>query len=101
MNILLHKRVTQNAFALRKKFERKWIPFERSNAPAWVTFSKQKLDDKPDVYLQRADMFTITVKASEITASEGFGMGLTLRFPRVRRIIEKEEEEEEAARSAI
>jgi hypothetical protein len=39
-------------------------------------------------------MFTITVKASEITTSEGFGMGLTLRFPRVKRIIEKEENED-------
>ena len=82
----------------RKKFGDKWIPFERSNAPKWVVFSKLKPDDKPDVYLQRQDLFTITVKASEITVSEGFGMGLTLRFPRVRRIIEKEEEVDDAAK---
>jgi len=82
----------------RKKFGDKCIPFERSNAPKWVVFSKLKLDDKPDVYLQPQDLFTITVKASEITVSEGFGMGLTLRFPRVRRIIEKEEEEDDAAK---
>jgi len=85
--------------SFRKKFGEKWIPFERSNAPSWIVFSKLKQDDKPDVYLQRPDLFTITVKASEITVSEGFGMGLTLRFPRVRRIIEKEEEEDEAAKN--
>jgi ATP-dependent DNA ligase len=42
-------------------------------------------------------MFTVVIKASEITVSEGFGMGLTLRFPRVKRIVEKEEEEEDEA----
>lgn len=67
--------------------------------PKWVVFSKLNKDDKPDVYLQRQYLFTITVKASEIVVSEGFGMGLTLRFPRVRRIIEKEEEEDEAAKT--
>ncbi|KAI0642168.1 ATP dependent DNA ligase domain-containing protein [Trametes meyenii] len=56
--------------------------------PSWLQVSIKGYDDKGDVYLEPEDSFILKVKAAEITSSEQYHLGFTMRFPRALQIRE-------------
>lgn len=58
-------------------------------------FDKKKY---PDLWINPEDSIVLTVKASEITASDGFQAGITLRFPRIERVRMKNTGDDKAAK---
>uniref|UniRef100_A0A2A4K4N2 DNA ligase 4 n=1 Tax=Heliothis virescens TaxID=7102 RepID=A0A2A4K4N2_HELVI len=62
--------------------ERHWVPFRQTPAPAHLYFNKEK----PDFWILPEHSVVLTVRASELIRSTGFGTDFTLRFPRVMRI---------------
>ncbi|TEB36658.1 DNA ligase 4 [Coprinellus micaceus] len=64
---------------VRSKPWKEWNP---KNPPSFLLTAKKGSDDKGDVYLEPEDSFILKVKAAEITTSDQYHMGCTLRFPR-------------------
>ncbi|OJT11573.1 DNA ligase 4, partial [Trametes pubescens] len=56
------------------------------DAPSFLQVSRKGHDDKGDVYLEPQDSFIVKVKAAEITSSEMYHLGFTMRFPRALQI---------------
>lgn len=42
--------------------------------------------EKPDVWIKPTDSLVVEVKAAQVTASDDYGCGMTLRFPRFKRL---------------
>ncbi|KAH6915882.1 DNA ligase 4 [Coprinopsis sp. MPI-PUGE-AT-0042] len=59
-----------------------WKPWDPKNPPEFLQIAKRGQDDKGDVYLEPEDSFILKVKAAEITPSDQYHMGYTMRFPR-------------------
>ncbi|KAI5121896.1 hypothetical protein M0805_001100 [Coniferiporia weirii] len=59
-----------------------WKTFDKNNMPSWYQAAKRSADDKGDVYLEPEDSFILKVKAAEITPSDQYHLGFTMRFPR-------------------
>ncbi|KAJ3527652.1 hypothetical protein NMY22_g9703 [Coprinellus aureogranulatus] len=59
-----------------------WKEWDPKNPPSFLLTAKKGTDDKGDVYLEPEDSFILKVKAAEITTSDQYHMGCTLRFPR-------------------
>lgn len=57
----------------------KWKNFEKKNPPKNIQFGYQV----PDVWIEPKDSLIVQVKAVEITQTEKYKTGLTLRFPRL------------------
>ncbi|PPQ96588.1 hypothetical protein CVT26_006325 [Gymnopilus dilepis] len=62
--------------------EKPWKPWDPKHPPEFLETSKRGQDDKGDVYLNPEDSFILKIKAAEITPSDGYHMGFTMRFPR-------------------
>ncbi|THG99158.1 hypothetical protein EW026_g3144 [Hermanssonia centrifuga] len=62
--------------------QKPWKEWDPKNPPSFLEVSKKGQDDKGDIYLEPEDSFVIKVKAAEITASDQYHMGYTMRFPR-------------------
>jgi hypothetical protein len=58
-------------------------------------FEKKKY---PDLWINPEDSIVLTVKASEIVATDGFQAGITLRFPRIEKVRLKGSADEKAAK---
>ncbi|KZS94450.1 DNA ligase 4 [Sistotremastrum niveocremeum HHB9708] len=61
---------------------RPWKPYDKNRPPPWLLSAPKGLEDKPDVYLEPQDSFILKVKAAQITPTDQYHMGLTMRFPR-------------------
>ncbi|KAF9071362.1 DNA ligase 4 [Rhodocollybia butyracea] len=59
-----------------------WKKRDPKKPPEDILTSKKGYDDKGDLYLEPDQRFIIKVKAAEITTSEQYHMGWTMRFPR-------------------
>ncbi|KAH9932654.1 hypothetical protein B0H21DRAFT_878850 [Amylocystis lapponica] len=59
-----------------------WKTWDTRKPPSFLQVSPKGSEDKGDVYLEPADSFIVKVKASEITSSDLYHLGLTMRFPR-------------------
>ncbi|KLO08051.1 DNA ligase 4 [Schizopora paradoxa] len=59
-----------------------WKPFDKNKIPSWYQNARRSTDDKGDVYLEPEDSFILKVKAAEITPSDQYHLGFTMRFPR-------------------
>ncbi|KAF8963440.1 DNA ligase 4 [Flammula alnicola] len=59
-----------------------WKPWDPKNPPEFLQTAKRGQDDKGDLYLNPEDSFIIKVKAAEVTPSDQYHMGFTMRFPR-------------------
>ncbi|KAF8202540.1 DNA ligase IV [Pholiota molesta] len=59
-----------------------WKTWDPKNPPAFLETAKRGQEDKGDLYLNPEDSFIIKVKAAEITPSDQYHMGFTMRFPR-------------------
>ncbi|THH05269.1 hypothetical protein EW145_g4922 [Phellinidium pouzarii] len=62
--------------------QKNWKTFDKDNMPFWYQASKRNSEDKGDVYLEPEDSFILEVKAAEITPSDQYHLGFTMRFPR-------------------
>ncbi|KAL4250333.1 DNA ligase [Abortiporus biennis] len=62
--------------------QKPWKVWDKKNPPDFLLISKKGYDDKGDVYLEPQDSFIVKVKAAEITSSDQYAMGFTMRFPR-------------------
>ncbi|KAF8909386.1 DNA ligase 4 [Gymnopilus junonius] len=59
-----------------------WKPWDPKNPPEFLETAKRGQDDKGDIYLNPEDSFILKIKAAEITPSDQYHMGFTMRFPR-------------------
>ena len=57
----------------------KWVKFDKKKPPANIAFGQAV----PDVWIDPKDSLVVQVKAVEITHSDKYKTGLTLRFPRL------------------
>uniref|UniRef100_A0A2H1VB16 DNA ligase 4 n=1 Tax=Spodoptera frugiperda TaxID=7108 RepID=A0A2H1VB16_SPOFR len=64
------------------KLEPKWTSSRQTPAPSILDFSK----NKPDFWILPEHSVVLTVRASELVRTSGFGTDYTLRFPRVTKI---------------
>lgn len=69
---------------LQKMLEKHWKPFNAQSPPA--CFQLQGVQEKPDVWLDPRHSRIVQVKAAQVTVSEKYRAGYTLRFPRVIKI---------------
>ncbi|KAI0820786.1 DNA ligase 4 [Trametes gibbosa] len=67
--------------------QKPWKPWGR-DPPGFLQVSRKGHDDKGDVYLEPQDSFILKVKAAEITSTDMYHLGFTMRFPRALRIRE-------------
>ncbi|KAI0629298.1 DNA ligase 4 [Trametes polyzona] len=65
--------------------QKPWKPWGR-NPPSFLQVSRKGNDDKGDVYIEPQDSFILKVKAAEITSSDAYHLGFTMRFPRALQI---------------
>ncbi|QRV95869.1 ATP-dependent DNA ligase [Ceratobasidium sp. AG-Ba] len=67
--------------------KKKWTRVDKKSLPTHIKASpSNKREDKGDVYLDPEDWFVVSVKGASIDASDEFGTGLTMRFPRCKAI---------------
>ncbi|KAF9563995.1 ATP-dependent DNA ligase [Agrocybe pediades] len=59
-----------------------WKPWDPKHPPEFLQTSKRGQEDKGDVYINPEDSFILKVKAAEITPSDQYHIGYTMRFPR-------------------
>lgn len=74
---------------IRHRTDGKWIDWDVKNPPTrYVELGggEAKQYEKPDVWIRPKDSFVISVKAASIGPSDQFAKGITLRFPRLRRL---------------
>ncbi|EJD07416.1 DNA ligase 4 [Fomitiporia mediterranea MF3/22] len=62
--------------------QKNWKPFDKNKMPSWYQASKKGYDDKGDIYIEPEDSFILKIKAAEITPSDQYHLGFTMRFPR-------------------
>ncbi|KAI9064078.1 DNA ligase 4 [Trametes sanguinea] len=65
--------------------QKPWKPWG-SSPPSWLQVARKGQDDKGDVYIEPEDSFILKVKAAEITSTENYHLGFTMRFPRALQI---------------
>ncbi|EKM49973.1 uncharacterized protein PHACADRAFT_178599 [Phanerochaete carnosa HHB-10118-sp] len=70
---------------IRQKPWKEWNP---KQPPPWLLTAKRGQEDKGDAYLKPEDSFIIKVKAAEITPTDQYHIGYTMRFPRAMMIRE-------------
>ncbi|GAA5867873.1 hypothetical protein JCM3774_004706, partial [Rhodotorula dairenensis] len=72
-----------------RKTDGKWRPLDRKQqgaVPHWF----RTVSEWPDCIIDPQDSFVIEIKAAEIVKGDDYGAGLTLRFPRARKISDKD-----------
>lgn len=74
---------------IRHRTDGKWIEWDAKNPPTeYIELGggEAKQYEKPDVWIRPKDSFVVSVKAASIGPSDQFARGVTLRFPRLRRL---------------
>ncbi|EXJ78760.1 DNA ligase 4 [Capronia coronata CBS 617.96] len=82
--------MTANDYAtIRHETDGKWIDWDAKRPPMQYielgggpTIQKEK----PDVWIKPEDSLVLEVKAAQVTTSEDYGCGMTLRFPRFKKL---------------
>ena len=82
--------MTANDYAtIRHATDGKWHRWD-SRRPAAADYLDQgdlsRLAERPDMWIKPSDSLVVEVKAAQVTTSEDFGFGHTLRFPRFVRL---------------
>ncbi|KAF8551211.1 ATP-dependent DNA ligase [Imleria badia] len=62
--------------------QKPWKEWDPKNPPEFLETAKRTHEDKGDVYIEPEDSFILRVKAAEITHTDQYHLGLTMRFPR-------------------
>ncbi|KZT65040.1 DNA ligase 4 [Daedalea quercina L-15889] len=68
--------------------QKPWKEWDPKNPPSFLQTARKGMEDKGDIYLEPEDSFIIKAKAAEITSSDLYHVGLTMRFPRALQIRE-------------
>jgi DNA ligase-4 len=74
---------------IRHRTEGKWIPWDPKNPPSeYIELGggESRQHERPDVWIRPKDSIVISAKAASVGPSESFATGITLRFPRFRRL---------------
>lgn len=73
---------------VRHRTEGKWIDWDVRYPPKdWIELSGgDRQYERPDVWIKPADSIVISVKAASVGTTEQFRVGLTLRFPRFKKL---------------
>ncbi|OQV04258.1 hypothetical protein CLAIMM_09169 [Cladophialophora immunda] len=82
--------MTANDYAtIRHATDGKWHPWD-SRRPAAKDYidlgNLSLLKERPDMWIKPSDSLVVQVKAAQVTISEDYGFGKTLRFPRFMRL---------------
>ncbi|EXJ76799.1 uncharacterized protein A1O5_01307 [Cladophialophora psammophila CBS 110553] len=82
--------MTANDYAtIRHATDGKWHPWDsrRPSAKDYIDMGNLSLlKERPDMWIKPSDSLVVQVKAAQVTASEDYGFGKTLRFPRFMRL---------------
>lgn len=82
--------MTANDYAtIRHATDGKWIDWDAKRPPTQyieLGGGPNIQREKPDVWIKPEDSLVLEVKAAQVTASEDYGCGMTLRFPRFKRL---------------
>ncbi|KAG1849416.1 ATP dependent DNA ligase domain-containing protein [Suillus subalutaceus] len=62
--------------------QKPWKVWDPKHPPEFLQTAKKTYEDKGDLYLEPEDSFILKVKAAEITTSDQYHLGVTMRFPR-------------------
>ncbi len=68
-----------------EKLADKWVKFDRLNPPKCLQLGGH---ERPDVWIEPRNSMVVQVKAVEITETDKYKTGLTLRFPRLEKFRE-------------
>jgi DNA ligase 4 len=73
---------------IRHHTDGKWIDWDSKNPPTqYVELGGGSLQyEKPDVWIKPSDSVVVCAKAASVGASDQYAAGLTLRFPRFKRL---------------
>ncbi|KAK0945334.1 DNA ligase (ATP) [Friedmanniomyces endolithicus] len=74
---------------LRHRTEGKWLDWDSKNPPKdWIELGGgwERQYEKPDVWIKPEDSVVIAVKAASAGTTEQFKCGVTLRFPRFKKL---------------
>ncbi|UNI16471.1 DNA ligase (ATP) [Purpureocillium takamizusanense] len=74
---------------IRHHTEGKWIEWDPKNPPSeYIELGggEAKQLERPDVWIRPKDSVVVSVKAASVGPSDSFARGITLRFPRFRRL---------------
>lgn len=74
---------------IRHRTDGKWMDWDPKNPPSkYIELGggEAKQYERPDVWIRPKDSFIVSVKAASIGPSDQFARGITLRFPRLRRL---------------
>ncbi|KIY03939.1 uncharacterized protein Z520_00631 [Fonsecaea multimorphosa CBS 102226] len=82
--------MTANDYAtIRHATDGKWHPWDsrRPSAKNYIDLGNLSLlKERPDMWIKPSDSLVVQVKAAQVTVSEDYGFGKTLRFPRFMRL---------------
>ncbi|KAJ8590777.1 DNA ligase 4 [Rhizopogon salebrosus TDB-379] len=62
--------------------QKPWKVWDPKSPPDFLQTAKRTHEDKGDLYLEPEDSFILKIKAAEITSSDQYHLGVTMRFPR-------------------
>ncbi|KAL8905852.1 MAG: hypothetical protein Q9207_002372 [Kuettlingeria erythrocarpa] len=73
---------------VRHRTDGKWKPWDSKRPPSeYIELAGGQMQlERPDVWIRPDDSIVISVKAAQVTPTESFRTGYTLRFPRFKRI---------------
>ncbi|RDA89589.1 hypothetical protein CP533_6227 [Ophiocordyceps camponoti-saundersi (nom. inval.)] len=74
---------------IRHRTEGKWQVWDASKPPSEfieLAGGERRQIERPDMWIRPSDSVVVSVKASSIGPSDSFARGITLRFPRFRRL---------------
>lgn len=60
-----------------------WKPFDPRNPPSCIKLHTNSIKDKPDVWIDPKSSVILQIKAAQITPTDKYKVGYTLRFPRI------------------
>jgi DNA ligase 4 len=75
--------------AIHHQTEGKWKDWDRANPPSkYIELGggEKYQYEKPDVWIRPSESVVISVKAASVGQSDSFAMGVTLRFPRFKKL---------------
>lgn len=74
--------------AIRHRTDGKWIDWDMSRPPTeYIELAGgQRQFEKPDVWIRPEDSVVLSVKAGSVVSTDQFRTGLTLRFPRFKKL---------------
>ncbi|KAI6819981.1 DNA ligase [Hortaea werneckii] len=78
----------QDYAELRHRTEGKWIDYDPARPPTeWFELGGgSRQHERPDVWIKPEDSIVLSVKAASVAPTDQFKMGLTLRFPRFKKL---------------